>query len=166
MKPPNLQDKKSWQRFFAGIAIGAIISWLMYVYMHGLMQEKQIITIEEQKKEIADLQRKIEIWEKDYEAKNEETEEKLTLEEIQVTVENYRMYKLDLLSVLETQDEIRKDLSSLISKDLETVYKGKSLIRKAIENKTIEINDKKYTFKVTEMMFYSNLSIEVQLIRL
>lgn len=166
MKVPTVFNNKGWQRFFAGVAIGSIVSWLLYFYMHSEMQENQILTIEEQKKEIIDLKRKIEIWEKDSESLNKETEKKIKIQEIQVTIENYRVYKLDMLSVLEAQEEIRKDLSSLLTKDLETVYKGKLLIRKAIENKTIEMNDKKYTFEVSEMMFYSTLFIEVKVHRI
>lgn len=134
--------------------------------MHSEMQEDQIQEIIEQKREISNLRDKIEIWEKESESLNEETEKKLTIQEIQVTIENYREYDLDLLSVLEAQEAIRKDLSSLISKDLETVYKGKLLIKKTIENKTVEMIEKKYTFEVTEIMFYSTIFIEVKVKRL
>ena len=82
-----------------------------------------------------------------------------------MTIENYRDYKLDLLSVIEAQEAIRNDLRSLITKDLETVYKGKSLIRKTIENKIVEMNKKKYTFEVSEIMFYSTIYIEVKVKR-
>jgi len=166
MRAPFLANDKGWQRFFSGIVIGGIVSWIIFFYMHSEMQEDQIQEIIEQKREISNLRDKIEIWEKESESLNEETEKKLTIQEIQVTIENYREYDLDLLSVLEAQEAIRKDLSSLISKDLETVYKGKLLIKKTIENKTVEMIEKKYTFEVTEIMFYSTIFIEVKVKRL
>ena len=126
---------KGWQRFFAGVVIGAIIGWVVFFYMYGKMQENLTQEIIEQKQEISNLNDKIAIWEKESESLNEETEKKLTIQDIQITIENYRQYDLDLLSVLQAQEAIRKDLSSLISKDLETVYKGKLLIKKTIENK-------------------------------
>lgn len=165
MKIPSVSSDKGWQRFFAGVAIGAIISWALYFYMHGVMQEQQIQKIETQKQEIKDLTKKIEIWEEESESLNEEAEKKVKIIEIQVTIENYRDYKLDLLSVIEAQEAIRNDLRSLITKDLETVYKGKSLIRKTIENKIVEMNKKKYTFEVSEIMFYSTIYIEVKVKR-
>lgn len=165
MKPPNITSSQEWQRFFVGVVIGAIISWLLYFYMHGVMQEKQILLIAKQKDTIAELTRNLEIWKKDYELLNEDIEKKIKIQDITVTIENYKTYKLDLLSVIEAQKGIRNDLSSLITKDLETVYKGKLLIKKTIENKIIEINDKKYTFEVSEMMFYSTLILEVKIKR-
>ncbi|MGN1385476.1 MAG: sporulation membrane protein YtrI [Bacillus sp. (in: firmicutes)] len=157
---------KGWQRFFAGVVIGAIIGWVVFFYMYGKMQENLTQEIIEQKQEISNLNDKIAIWEKESESLNEETEKKLTIQDIQITIENYRQYDLDLLSVLQAQEAIRKDLSSLISKDLETVYKGKLLIKKTIENKIIEMNEKKYTFEVTELMFYTTVFIEVKVKRL
>ncbi len=165
MKSPQISGRKGMQRFLAGAVIGAFTAWLLYFYMHGTMQEEQILTIREQQKTIENLKRDIEIWKKEAESLNEETEEQITVHEIQVTISNFRDFKLDLLSVLEAQEEIRKDLSSLLTKDLETVYKGKLLIRKTIENKTMEFNNKKYTFEVSEMMFYSTIYIEVKLKR-
>ena len=166
MRPPNILSQKEWQRFFAGVAIGAIISWVIYVYLHGIMQETQMKKIIEQQQTIQKLEDEIAIWEKESESINEETEKKLTIQEIQIVIENYRDYDLDLLSVLKAQEEIRKDLSSLITKDLETVYKGRFLIKKTVENKIIEINDKKYSFTVSELMFYTTIYIEVKVRRI
>ncbi|MBD3109638.1 sporulation protein [Bacillus sp. AGMB 02131] len=166
MRPPTLAKDKGWQRFFAGVLIGAIVGWLVFFYMYSKMQEDLTQDIIEQKQEISSLKDKIAIWEKESESLNEEAEKKMTIQDIQVTIENYRQYDLDLLSVLQAQEAIRKDLSSLITKDLETVYKGKFLIKKTIENKIIEMNEKKYTFEVTELMFYSTIFIEVKVKRL
>ncbi|MEH6942391.1 sporulation membrane protein YtrI [Bacillus sp. JJ722] len=165
MKPPTLTFRRGWQRFIAGIAIGAIISWILYFYMHGVMQEKQILLIETQKKEIEELKIKNAIWEKEYAAKNNEVEKKLTIQEVQVAITNGSNYKLNLLSIVEAQEEIRKDLNSLITKDIETVYKGKLLLKKTIENKIVEINNKKYTFEVKEILFFTTLYIEVHVKR-
>ena len=166
MRPPNILSQKEWQRFFAGVAIGAIISWVIYVYLHGMMQETQMKEIIEQQQIIKKLEDEIAIWEKESESINEETEKKLTIQEIQIAIENYRDYDLDLLSVLKAQEEIRKDLSSLITKDLETIYKGRFLRKKTVENKIIEINDKKYSFTVSELMFYTTIYIEVKVRRI
>ncbi|MGM9926689.1 MAG: sporulation membrane protein YtrI [Bacillus sp. (in: firmicutes)] len=165
MKIPAISSDKKWQRFFAGVVIGGVVSWLLYFYMHGIMQEKQIQRIKSQEQQIIDLTKKIEIWEKESESHNEETEKNVKVIDIQVTIDNYRDYKLDLLSVIEAQESIRNDLRSLITKDLETVYNSKSLLKKTIENKSIELNEKKYAFEVSEIMFYSTLYIVVEIKR-
>ncbi|MFS0780607.1 sporulation membrane protein YtrI [Bacillus sp. 1P06AnD] len=166
MKSPSIDFNKMWQRFFAGIAIGGIISWLIFLYMYSSMQERQISTIIDLKQEIAEQKNKLDIWEKESKTQNKETVKKMTIQEIQVTITNYRDFHLDLLSTLEAQDALKKDLSSLLTKDVESVYKSKHLLKKTIENKHVIMNEKTYTFTVSEVLFYSTLHIEVLVKRL
>lgn len=166
MRIPPHYRQPTWQRFFAGIVFGMLTSWVIFLYMHGVMQEKQIVTIIHQKKIIENLTEKIEIWERDYKQLNEVKEESLTIQEVQVSIINGKQYDLDQLSVAEAVEVIQDDLSSLIAKDLETVYSGKSLLRKSIENKVMEINKKRYSLEVVEILFYTSMSIEVKLKRL
>ncbi|WP_050616036.1 sporulation membrane protein YtrI [Bacillus testis] len=161
MRSPYVQFNASWQRFFAGAAIGAIVSWLLFLHMYSIMQEKQIATIRSQKQIIVDQKNKIDIWEKESQSQNKETIKKMKIHEIQVSITNYRELKLDLLSAMEAQEAIRKDLSSLLTKDVESVYKSKYLIKKTIENKQLILNEKTYSFEVAEVLFYSTLHIEV-----
>ena len=77
-----------------------------------------------------------------------------------------KVYNLDKLSVAEAEDVIRDDLASLIAKDVKSIYNGKVLLKKSIENKFIEINKKQYRLEVVEIMFYTELYIEVKLKRI
>ena len=165
MRIPPFFNNPSWQRFFAGIAIGALISWVVFFYMFGIQQEKQIRTIQTQKDQMEDLNKKIAIWEEDYQKLNEQNEEVLMIQEIVVKIKNGKQYNLDKLSVAEAEDVIRDDLASLIAKDLKTIYDGKVLLKKSIENKFIEINKKQYRLEVVEIMFYTKMYIEVKLKR-
>ncbi|MGM9924611.1 MAG: sporulation membrane protein YtrI [Bacillus sp. (in: firmicutes)] len=165
MKPPTQTVSRGWRRFIAGMVIGAAVSWCLYFYMHGTMQEKQILELKTQQKIIEELETKNAIWEKEYAAKNDEAEQKLTIQKIEVAITNGRDYKLDLLSIVEAQQAIQKDLNSLITKDIETVYKGRLLLKKTIENKSVKINDKKYAFEVNEITIFSTLHIEVKIKR-
>ena len=165
MRIPPFFNNPSWQRFFAGIAIGALISWVVFFYMFGIQQEKQIRTIQTQKDQMEDLNKKIAIWEEDYQKLNEQNEEVLMIQEIVVKIKNGKQYNLDKLSVAEAEDVIRDDLASLIAKDLKTIYDGKVLLKKSIENKFIEINKKQYRLEVVEIMFYTEMYIEVKLKR-
>ena len=133
--------------------------------MYGIQQDKQILTIQSQKEQIDDLNKKIAIWEEDYQKLNEQNEEVLRIQEIVVKIKNGKNYNLDKLSVAEAEDVIRDDLASLIAKDLKTIYDGKVLLKKSIENKFIEINKKQYRLEVVEIMFYTKLYIEVKLKR-
>ncbi|MEK3798152.1 sporulation membrane protein YtrI [Peribacillus sp. FSL H8-0477] len=166
MRIPPYYRLPTWQRFFAGVVIGAIGSWFVFFYMYGVLQEKQISIIEIQRKEIHELKIKVGIWEQDFNKLNEETEKHLSVKEIRVNIVNDRFYDLDKLSVAEAEEVIRTDLTTLITKNVEDVYKTKALLKKSIENKILEINKKRYRIEITEILFYKNMEIEVKLHRL
>ena len=166
MRIPPYYRLPTWQRFFAGVVIGAIGSWFVFFYMYGVLQEKQISIIEIQRKEIHELKIKVGIWEQDFNKLNEETEKHLSVKEIRVNIVNDRFYDLDKLSVAEAEEVIRTDLTTLITKNVEDVYKTKALLKKSIENKILEINKKRYRIEITEIFFYTNMEIEVKLHRL
>ncbi|CAH0346222.1 sporulation membrane protein YtrI [Bacillus sp. CECT 9360] len=166
MRIPPYHQKPGWQRFFAGVAIGCIISWVVFLYMFGVQQENQFERINTQRKLIGNLTDRNAIWEKDYQKLNEEVEKKLKIQEIEVTILNGKTFKLDHLSIAEAEDAIHDDLASLLTKDVETIYNGKSLLKKSIENKIVEINKKRYKLVVAEILFYTNMYIEVRLVRL
>lgn len=166
MRIPSFFRYPSWQRFFAGVVIGTLISWCLFFYMYGIQQEKQINTIQTQKDQIKDLNNKIAIWEEDYQKLNEQNEKVLMIQEVKVKINNGRTYNLDKLSIAEAEEVIRDDLASLIAKDVKTIYNGKLLLKKSIENKLIEINKKQYRLEVVEIMFYTEMYIEVKLKRL
>lgn len=166
MRIPPYYRLPTWQRFFAGVVIGAIGSWFIFFYMYGVLQEKQISIIEIQRKEIHELKIKVGIWEQDFNKLNEETEKHLSVKEIRVNIVNDRFYDLDKLSVAEAEEVIRTDLTTLITKNVEDVYKTKALLKKSIENKILEINKKRYRIEITEIFFYKSMEIEVKLHRL
>ena len=39
MRIPPYHRTPTWQRFFAGAALGGLISWVIFFYMHGVQQE-------------------------------------------------------------------------------------------------------------------------------
>jgi hypothetical protein len=163
MRIPPLYRRPAWQRFFGGMAIGGMISWCIFLYIFGVWQEQNTELIQKQEKEIVDLKEEKKIWQEEYKEINKRNIEQLTIQKINIKITNWEKYKLDSLSVLETEDAVRDDISIMIAKDMETVYKSKDLLKKIIENKQIKINDKRYKLKVKEMVFYTALSIQLEI---
>lgn len=163
MRIPPLYRKPAWQRFFAGMAVGGAISWCIFLYIYGVWQEENTELIRKQAQKIVDLNEEKKIWQDEYKEINKRKIEQLTVQKINIRITNGEKYKLDSLSVLETEDSVRDDISLMIAKDIETVYKSKDLLKKIIENKPIKINDKRYKLKVKEMVFYTNLSIQLEI---
>ncbi|MGE7600896.1 sporulation membrane protein YtrI [Peribacillus sp. NPDC097675] len=165
MRIPPYHRLPTWQRFFAGAALGGLLSWVIFFYMYGVQQETQIRIIHEQREKMKDLTDKIAIWEQDYKKLNQQNEEILTIQEVEVKITNGEFYSLDQLSIADAEDVIEDDLSSLLAKDVVSVYNGKMLLKKSIENKIIEINKKRYELEVYEIMFYTKMNIELKIKR-
>lgn len=163
MRIPPLYRRPAWQRFFSGMAVGGAISWCIFLFIYGVFQEKNTELIRKQAQDIVDLNEEKKIWQEEYKEINKRNIEQLTVQKINIRIMNWEKYKLDSLSVLETEDSVRDDISMMIAKDIETVYKSKDLLKKIIENKQIKINDKRYKLKVKEMVFYTNLSIQLEI---
>lgn len=167
MRIPPYYHKPTWQQFFAGTVIGAIISWFIFLYIFGVWQEDYSKEIQQQKDRIAELTAEKKIWQEEFEKVNKENQEKLTVQSIYIKITNsdkYRdKYRLDKFIVLEMEDKIREDLRIMIAKDIETVYNSRELMRRTIENKTLKAHDKRFKFKVTEMTIYTTLSIELEM---
>jgi hypothetical protein len=163
MRVPQLYRKPGWQRFLAGTAVGGVISWCIFLYIYGVWQEKNTELIRKQQQDIIDLNNEKKIWQDEYKEINRRKIEQLTVQKINIKITNAEKYKLDSLSVLETEDSVRDDLSIMLAKDIESVYKSKDLLKKIIENKQVKINDKRYKLKVKEMVIYTNLTIQLEI---
>jgi len=160
---PPYYRKPSWQRFFAGMAIGSVISWGIFLYIFGVWQEKHTTLINTQKEEIEDLKEEKKIWQEEYKEINKRAIEQLTIQKINIKITNGDKFKLDSLSILEVEDAVRDDISMMIAKDMDTVYKSRELIKKIIQNRTHTISDKRYQLKVKEIVIYTTLSIHLEI---
>ncbi len=163
MRVPPYYRQPSWQRFFSGMAIGACISWCIFLYMHGVMMEKKSALISKQNKDITNLQKDIRIWQDDYRELNEKNLERLTVQEIQLKIKNWEKYDLDRLGTFEAEETIKDDLKLFLAKDLEFVYKSSDLITKIIENKVISMNGKRYRIHIASMFVYTTIHIQLEL---
>lgn len=164
MRVPNYFIYPGWQRFFAGICLGAIIGWLMFVYMYGVSQEKQIRTIIEQQSKIQDLEKEIEIWKKDYSELNNENKKRLKVQEINIQFTNVEQLKLDTMTVHNLRDKAKNELMSTISKDVETVAKSTDLLIRALENKSFKVDNQKYRLKVNQLLLLTTLDVRLEIL--
>ncbi|GIN22079.1 MAG TPA: sporulation protein [Bacillus bacterium] len=164
MRIPPLYRHPVWQRFFAGAAVGGCISWLVFLFMFGTIQQKNSTIIERQAIRIKELNGYIQILEEDYQKLNQKNEDMLTIQEIEVKIQNFERYGIkDRLGIYKAEESVKEDLRSLIAKDLTTVYKNKEVIKKTVENKTLNINGKQYRLIVKELYFYTTISLVLEM---
>ncbi|MDA1477594.1 sporulation membrane protein YtrI [Bacillus changyiensis] len=163
MRIPPYYQKPGWQRFFAGMACGAIISWFVFLFTYGTFQEEQVVMIREQKERIEDLNEQITIYREDLHKLNEDNKRKLLIQSVDVKLINGKQYKLSQPDKMNFEEHIMDNISDVITKDIESVYKTKELLKRTIENKLYTINDKTYKARVTDLTIYTRLSVEIKI---
>ncbi|KQL53309.1 sporulation protein [Heyndrickxia shackletonii] len=164
MRVPTLHRKPVWQRFFAGVVIGGCISWMIFLFMYGTLQEKQSIVIKRQNSIIKDLRDEKKIWQDEWDKLTKKNAEMLIVQNVSVKINRYEKYGIkDSHSIFEKEEEIKEDLRSLIAKDISEVYQNKDLIFKTIENKTLKINNRRYKLVIKDILFYSTINIYLEL---
>lgn len=163
MRIPHHYQQPGWQRFFAGAAIGAIISWCVFLFIFGVIQEKHRTIIDEQKLSIQKLEKNKEIYQEEYSKLNKEAQKKLTIQQIDVKLINGDKFLFKDFMIKNIEEKVAGDLSDLIAKDMESVYSNYKLIEKTIENKIFKIDGKEYKLKMTKFMLYTTIFIEVEI---
>ena len=163
MRIPPYYRYPTWQRFFAGVVIGAILSWFVFLHLFGVLQEKQVRKIIELQDKIADLENEIRIWQEDYVKQNKINQKKLMVQEISVHLVNAEQYKLDSYTTFRIEESVKEDISHLKEIDIETVYNSRELLKRAIENKTYTINEQPYKLEIHQLFVFTTLSIELKL---
>lgn len=163
MRIPALYRYQNGQRFLFGAIIGAIVSWLVFLFMFGHMQEEQAKTIRKQREQIVELEKEKNIWQEDFKKLNEKNKQLLTVQEIVVKIENADKYRIDPLSVFEVEESVKEDISMVLAKDLHLVFQSRELLKKVIVNKPVKINDKRYKLVIKEMVIYTTLTIHLEM---
>ncbi|WAA10162.1 sporulation membrane protein YtrI [Fervidibacillus albus] len=164
MRVPTIHRYKNGQRFFFGTVIGALVSWLIFLYMFGHMQEEQAKTIRKQREQIMELEKEKNIWQEDFKKLNEKNKQLLTVQEVIVKIENAEKYRIDPLSVFEVEESVKEDISMVLAKDLHLVYESRDLLKRVIINKPVKINDKRYRLTIKEIVIYTTLTVHLELI--
>ncbi|MFC4321070.1 sporulation membrane protein YtrI [Litchfieldia salsa] len=167
MRIPPLYQRPSWQRFFAGVVVGALISWFVFLFQYGVFQEKQVKTITKQQDRITNLEQHLDTLMENNTKLNEENKSKLKIQDFKVEIVDHKKYNLAPLTLHNLTDEVVKDLNHLIAMDVESLSKNKELLRKAIENKHYPADDKIYKLKIYAVYFDTTLelSLKIELVR-
>jgi hypothetical protein len=159
MRIPKYYKQRGWQRFIAGVILGIIGGWVFFFVLYGAAQDMQIEKINELQEEIINLKRQKKVLVEDEQEKNEELEKKLTVQDIEINING----ETDLTESekLKLINDMKEQLSPIISSDVETVEKNIKLLY-LIENKEYTIEKEKYRVSIRELfMISSTLKITV-----
>lgn len=163
MRIPEYYKKPGWQRFFAGMMCGAIVSWLFFLFTYGTFQEEQVTLIEKQREHARDLKNQISIYQKDLHKLNEDNKQRLLIQSVDVKLINGEKYRIAQPDKMKFEEQVKDNISEVITKDIESVYKTKELSKRTIENKIYTINEKEFKAEVKELTIYTRLSVEIHI---
>ncbi|UBM15106.1 sporulation membrane protein YtrI [Bacillus velezensis] len=163
MRIPEYYKKPGWQRFFSGMMCGAIVSWLFFLFTYGTFQEEQVTLIEKQREHARDLKNQISIYQKDLHKLNEDNKQRLLIQSVDVKLINGEKYRIAQPDKMKFEEQVKDNISEVITKDIESVYKTKELLKRTIENKIYTINEKEFKAEVKELTIYTRLSVEIHI---
>lgn len=162
MRIPQNYKSPNWQRFLAGLIIGMIIGWLFFVMISGIAQERQLSKIQEQRDQIEELKNDLKTWQEDSEKKNKALEQKLTVQQVQIEINNEQTSKLGKLEMSELKGKAKKLLTSLVKQNIEYVAANQQLVIQTVENNIFTIEKNKFRLKVQSLVIYSTVSVTVK----
>ncbi len=163
MHIPPLYRNKKWQLFLGGTMIGGLLAWIVFLYIYGSLQDRQLRILIQQQETIQQLETERNILIEDKQKLNEETKENLVIQDIQIKITNAKQVNLDALLQEQLTNAILEDLQYLLTQHVESVSSNKELLKKVIENKTYKVDSKVYQFHVDSIFFDTTLEIYVSI---
>ncbi len=109
------------------------------------------------------MNNQISIYQEDLHKLNEDNKRKLLIQSVSVKLLNGDKYKISQPDKTKFEEHVKDDISEVITKDIESVYQTKDLLKRTIENKVYMINEKKYEATVRELIIYTRLTVELEI---
>ncbi|WP_284139826.1 MULTISPECIES: sporulation membrane protein YtrI [unclassified Virgibacillus] len=152
MHIPPYYKRPGWQRFFVGVFLGGLFSYLIVMYMYGEMYEKLLENNVALQSEVKEIKKQHEALLKDKQDLNEENKKAITVEKIELEFKNAKQLRLEnTLTLYQLEELIKEEIDQIIGQDIQIVSKNDELITSAIENKNYSVDDFSYSFKVVKL---------------
>ncbi|SDI77946.1 sporulation membrane protein YtrI [Natribacillus halophilus] len=163
MRIPPLHRRPGWQRFLAGVIIGSLIGWGLFLYQFGNVHEDMVVELGKKEIHIEQLERNLEsLREREQEEENDERD--FVIEEISIVFENEEESRLSELALYDLQQQAMEELEHLLDEDVESVAENRELLVRTIENKRYPSNDYEYNLIVQQVTLYRTLEIHVEVV--
>lgn len=162
MHIPPYHKKMSWQRFFIGLFFGALISYCLVIFMYGQMYEDLLEKNLTLQSELSDVKKQNESLLKTNEDLDEQTKKPITVEKINLFIENKEELKLDTFTIHKVEDLVKQEIDHLIGQDVYIVSESEELLVSTVENNVYKVDDFSYEFEVIKLTISNNVKITVK----
>ncbi|SDK43079.1 sporulation membrane protein YtrI [Sediminibacillus albus] len=163
MHIPPYYKQESWQRFFAGAFIGAIIAFVVYLYIYGQNYEKWLEDNMDLRSQLAELERQNEVLLENKKELDEKTKEKVVVQSISIKIENEKQLKLDRLIVHQIEERIKAEIDNVIGRDIVSLSENDQLLISTIENTVYRVEDINYHASINQLVIAPVLKLNLSL---
>ncbi|GAA5416339.1 sporulation membrane protein YtrI [Paraliobacillus ryukyuensis] len=163
MHIPPYYKKESWQRFLAGTFVGAIIAFVVFMYMYGQLYEGWVEENLELRSQLSDSKAKYKALEESNKELDQRYQKQATISSIQIHISNSEQLDLDPLIIREFEEAIKNEIEDAIGQEIERISESYSFVIRSIENKVFSIDGFAYQAKVDHLFIMETLEIHVTL---
>jgi|SRR5690625_3773230 len=157
MHIPPYHKKRTWQIFFLGTFAGAIVSYVIIMFMYGKMYENILVEQSELQTKYNEVKAQNEALLEDKEKLEEKSN--FTINSIDVDFLNDKQLKLDRLSAHQFENMVKEELHYIIGKEVKSISDNDNLLISVIENKTYTLDDKSYNIEVKKISIAEKIKL-------
>ncbi|WP_407269170.1 sporulation membrane protein YtrI [Radiobacillus sp. PE A8.2] len=163
MHIPPYYKRASWQRFFVGTVVGAIVAYCVFVYMYGEFHERWVEENLELRSDYNDLKLNYDSLQESKQQLDEEAKKKITIETITISIDNKKQLKLDNDSLTAHQlvEQMKQQISDVIGRDILSLSENYKLLEAAIQNKIYKVDEFMYEASVTHLFIVPSSPAEL-----
>lgn len=151
MHIPPYYKLTSWQRFIIGTVTGALIAYVIFIFMYGKMYEKLYEENLGLQSKVSELQSYNDSLLQDKKDLDEKNKQQSTVERIDIFIMNQTDLRLDRLIVYQLDHMIKQEINHIIGKDIQSISDNDQLLLSTIENKAFSVDDFTYFFEVRRL---------------
>lgn len=161
MHVPPYHKKKEWQQFLLGSLTGAIIAYILFVYIHGALYEQTVTENVQLQAMISQLERQNEALLQDKE--DLEGNKTIIVQSIALEFLNTDEMHIDRLTEHKLEDMLKKELHSIIGSDVKSLAESDELLTRLIETNVFTVADTSYTFFVHKLFVAEHVKIVLRI---
>ncbi|WP_163971624.1 sporulation membrane protein YtrI [Oceanobacillus halotolerans] len=162
MHIPPYHRLPTWQRFLAGIIMGGVIAYCLFIYFHGTMYDELLEENLNLQSEISDLKQQNEALLEDNEEHDEESEKEIVVNAIEITITNEDDLDLDRLIVHQLKELVKQELDPIMGLKIQAISESSELLIASIEDKGFTVDDFTYYFEVKQLIIDETIKLSVE----